>query len=238
MTIFKDGKEIVEFYKDGKVINEIYHGDKLIFSTLRPGTILFESDTPQETTIEIPRSGLYEIICIGAGGGSAVGGYGNSAQAGGGSGGGFWLDAVVSVGTYSISVGTGGAGVAGLNGGTGGTGDSSYFGGLVANGGVGGTAGYITSATGGAGGSLASWGTITGITVTNVHENLAGKQGDARINVFLGTTEGGASIYPDLGVTTEQAMYGKGGRANGTISIDSESAGKSGYVFVMYKGGY
>jgi hypothetical protein len=68
MTIFKNGKEIVEFYKDGKAINEIYHGDKLIFSTLRPGTIIIDDAGTGDRIVEFAHGGYFQIDIVGGGG--------------------------------------------------------------------------------------------------------------------------------------------------------------------------
>lgn len=81
-------------------------------------TILFASAVPQTTNINLPINGIYEITCVGAGGGADAGCYKknkwhsnvNMHGVGGGSGAAIQCVIYLQRGVYSVTVGAGGSG--------------------------------------------------------------------------------------------------------------------------------
>jgi len=107
-------------------------------------------------TLEVTKGGSVDILIVGGGGG------GGRQHAAGGGGGGvlFKLAENLSVGTYNITVGEGGAGASVVPG-NGGNGQDSVFNNFTAKGGGGGGSGATAGLDGGSGGGAGGSGTST-----------------------------------------------------------------------------
>ena len=153
-----------------------------------------------------PSSVQAQVLVVGGGGG---GGYGNCAG-GGGAGTAIFTSATLPAGSYSLTVGNGGAG--GTSG-AGGNGTNSLFNGITAYGGGGG-GGYNAGVSGGSGGGGAYYGYL----------GAAGTQGGAGGNgnaAGVGTNSGGGG----------GGAGGNGGNANTPSS--GGGAGGTGVTFTV-----
>lgn len=184
---------------------------------------------------------LVEMVGGGGGGGGITAGATTIAVSGGGGGGGYCRHFIASAaGTYTYTVGGGGAGGVGASVGT--TGTATTFSTLTANGGAGGTVGTAAAASaafvapGGAGG------TATGGNVANI-QGYAGGSG------FISLTstqagQGGASQFSGISATQTattangvagQLYGGGGGGALGGLSggtTQNGGAGAAGIIIV------
>lgn len=92
--------------------------DLLLKYDYKQDTILFKSATPQTININFPINGIYEITCVGGGGGADAGCYKknkwhsnvNMHGVGGGSGAAIQCVIYLQRGVYSVTVGAGGSG--------------------------------------------------------------------------------------------------------------------------------
>lgn len=219
-----------KIYAGSTKIKKIYKGSTLVWQAdpYEPGTVLYESSTGGASTTLSLEEGLYQVICIAAGGGGATNGYAfdrNATSAGsGGSGSGFNCVLNLSKGNYFVSVGSGGSNFRSTKGGTAGNGTNSRFGSCYSYSGKGGVAKNDWEAgVGGSGGAIPT----IAYTVVSTTLNSAGNSGSGTTN---GTVQGGASLY---------GSYGKGGNAQTTHSSGgsySSDYGNSGYIKVVYIG--
>lgn len=187
-----------------------------------PYTIEHTSAGNYTDTLE---SGSYEIVVVGAGGGSSATcdptrPYKN-ACAGGGSGAYVRGITTLTAGSYASVVGAGGSGL--NNGqinrtaGYGGNGGSSTFSTLVdVSGGTGGGSAW-TDGTGG----WRSAGVGGTVTTNDLEQNLESSAGNVGGNCGQGACNGGASVYEG---------YGEGGGASASGGIDYVRSGIDGYV--------
>jgi hypothetical protein len=218
-------------------------------STKKALDILFQERTLKSTiftsnsSIQIPADVTKVLVfLVGGGGGGGSGSIvgGNPLGGGGGGGGGVVLGVytVSSNGTYSVTIGNGGAG--GVSGGNGSNGNTTIFNGISGVGGLGGTgsAAAIPS-TGGASGPFGGRGgngrTLTqyssagsnGFEYTDVlnfldSEFFAGGGGGGGANQPIlalgglgGGGDGGNGIFPGANGVTNRGSGGGGGGANG-----------------------
>lgn len=229
---YKGSTLIKNIYAGSTKVKKVYKGSTLVWQAdpYEPGTVLFESSTPQNTRISL-EDGLYQIICIAGGGGGAAKGYtavnNASSAAGGGSGSGANIIARLTKRTYNIQVGSGGDGktTTGSSSVTGVVGSNSYLGYIITA--YGGKAGYCSgsSYTVGQGGATPEYPSPSYIISTTF--SSAGNKGSGTTN---GTVNGGAALY---------GSYGKGGNAKTTHSSGgsySASKGNDGYVKIVYIG--
>ena len=185
------------------------------------GYATYESGTPGTYNMTISQAGVYDIHLVGAGGGAARSWYYdrayNIARAGGGSGAYVKWWQYLAAGTYSVTIGAGGAGGGSVhaNTSTGGNGGSSSFLSQTAGGGTGGVTGfrgtvYGTSATAGTGG-----------TATTSFSSVSGNSGTAVANSWgvEPSITGGASVY---------SGYGAGSASEG-------SSASNGGIVLFYK---
>lgn len=155
----------------------------------------FETATAGNYTINVPVSGYYSVIVVGAGanGGLALNSYSKNSTWGGGSGAAFVGELYLTEGTHTVTVG-------GVSGGA-----SSIDGLIVAGGGQAGSGGpYNLTPTSGAGGTISVTGTVRNVTLQS-----NGNKGAAGHNDGFTHTSGGASVY---------SGYGAGGASNGSAS--------------------
>ena len=250
MTLQFNGKNLANVLYNGKQLETLQLNGKTVWTkiplteTIKPGTVIFESSKAGDYTVEIPVEGTYDIICVGAGGGSAtyiyvwsnIASNWRSSSAAGGAGGVFRGTETLLAGEYKVRIGRGGTGYGGyskynslgaqpafpsaIRGGDGGLSSFDY---IVSQGGKGGYA-YAGAATGGAGG--------TGITSTG------GKGGGIYVNSgvyesdsykYINTSANGGSNIIGMGVgggcnnsyTTSHGYtsWRANGGANGYIKI-------------------
>jgi hypothetical protein len=161
------------------------------------------------------------------GGGGGGGFTGNNRGAGGGGGGAYLVNNSfsVSLGTISVTVGSGGSGQTTIIT-PGGTGGNSIFSTLVANGGVGGN-----GLTGGAGGAASTGGTVGG-SASNAsgNPNSAGTSGGGGAGGGGAGGAGGPSSGGDGSIGTQP---GGGGGGEGR-SGNSGGSGGAGQVIVSW----
>lgn len=225
---YKGSTLIKNIYAGSTKVKKVYKGSTLVWQAdpYEPGTVLYESSTGGASTTLSLEEGLYQVICIAAGGGGS-GDYrslwARALSAGGGSGSGFNCILNLPKGNYAVSVGSGGSSVG--TGNTGGTGGNSRFGSSYSYGGKG---GYVNVAsddrTAGSGGALP---TIT-YTRTSTTLNSAGNAGKTKRGEYDATGAGGSAVY---------GSYGKGGQvAAHKDSTTTRTNGSAGYVKVVYIG--
>lgn len=213
-------------------------------SGMPSGTIIFEKTTSGSETVTIPEKGRYNIIAVGAGGGSALqavfSGTAYVQVVAGGSGGYIEADFILDAGSYTATVGA--YGTCNFSNSnplvTGSAGGASSFGSLLtANGGSG---AYIKFAappvmTGGAGGgsSYSSSGLVSGTL-----KQITGKTG-ATDRVYS-TSQGAAERRTVAKTTSVYNGYGTGcgGTAYASRSTTSHEFyyGTNGYIKVTYVG--
>tara|TARA_R110002072_G_scaffold171968_4_gene325731 strand:+ start:2032 stop:3243 length:1212 start_codon:yes stop_codon:yes gene_type:complete len=216
------------------------------------GGVLMEIPLTRSQTFVPPRNGTVNIICIGAGGSGAYCRNGTGTIGTGGGAGGLCIKEgldVTTSGSFTITIGAGGAsvyasgstsGTAGGNTTVAGTGLSAT---LTANGGGGGVAFAITEngAAGGAGGT-ASNGTINrtggaggtvgaGLVTTGNRALMELSTGGGAVAILTATGYAGGSItLADGGTKFTNDMYlatggaGIGGRGGGVHSVDGNLA--------------
>lgn len=167
-------------------------------------------------TVNIPTSGIYDVVAIGGGAGGAWGYdvYGIRHTASGGSGAGFVGKIYIAAGTYTAYVGAGGAPAG--NGGYGGAGGNTEIVGVI-------------SAGGGAAGAYATWGNQTGsaggvmsisTSVESSSLNVNGNSGSGALNA---ASAGGVSVFNG---------YGKGGDAD----LSASYYGSAGFLSLTFSG--
>lgn len=167
-------------------------------------------------TVNIPTSGIYDVVAIGGGAGGAWGYdvYGIRHTASGGSGAGFVGKIYIAAGTYTASVGAGGAPAG--NGGYGGAGGNTEIVGII-------------SAGGGAAGAYATWGNQTGSAggvmsiSTAVESSSLNVNGNSGSGAFNAASAGGAGVLNG---------YGKGGDA----TLSSSYYGSAGFLSLNFSG--
>lgn len=184
-----------------------------------PNQVIIETYTPSSINIELP-SGLYQISCIGAGGGGSGSYGGDSMGSGGGSGGYIIAEAQIYHGMYNCKCGRGGDKNLGSYQQTGNSGGNSSLTSLSDN-------QDIILASGGGGSTRPK----PPGTAGNVYQNnnyitkiitaSNGKSGNYGDGWFPGT--GGDSVSGDVG---------KGGNGGGN---DAEN-GTNGYFKLIYLG--
>ena len=156
------------------------------------------------------QSGYVQLLVIAGGGGG--GGNGNLSQPGGGGGAGevfYSASYSITPGTYTVTVGDGGAGGLGNNGSAGINGSSSVFGSISANGGgyggqyVAGGSATVGSGGSGGGGARAQNGAASVLT--------AGGQGNTGGNSVTGAAGAGGGGAGSVGGSTSTTTGGTGG---------------------------
>lgn len=195
----------------------------------RQNEIIFEQAGGGQVNVEIKTNGLYEIICIGAGGGGVGIGSNGSGCAGctGAAGAGFIGTINIHKGTLVLNIGNGGnkdgGGDSNKIGGTGGT-TSIYYGStniVTCTGGTGGHAWWRGSYALGIGGSV-----LVGSYIENIIISTNGSNGVGN--------GGYSAIYctPPL----NGYIYGNGGYAYGSPSNYYWEAGngESGYIQIKF----
>ncbi|MBQ2645134.1 hypothetical protein IJG14_06155 [bacterium] len=163
-------------------------------------------------SINIPVSGNYDVVLVGAGAGGAWGMdvYAVRSSASGGSGAAFVGNIYIPAGTYSCTVGAGGASAG--NGGTGGAGGDTSIGSII-------------SAGGGSAGAYATWGNrraSSGGTMsvnTTINSSTLNSSGNNGTTAYNASSQGGQSLYNG---------YGQGGSATTT----SASKGVDGFLSI------
>jgi hypothetical protein len=161
------------------------------------------------------------FVLLGGGGGGGGANSGNQRACGGGSG--YLATGTVSPGTYSLTIGSGGAG--GTSGGVGGTGGVSTFNAVTANGGIGGTM-YGTGANkggnggSGGGGSSGGNGGSNGGSGSGGGDNNPGSGSGVSATLFT-PGSGGAGGSPGQG----GGLYGGGG--GGTLGVNASGGAAS-----------
>ena len=167
-------------------------------------------------SINIPTSGVYDVVAVGGGAGGAWGYdvYGIRHTASGGSGAGFVGKIYIAAGTYTAYVGTGGTPAG--NGGYGGAGGNTEIVGVI-------------SAGGGAAGAYATWGNQTGSAggvmsiSTTVESSSLNVNGNSGVGAFNAASVGGVSVFNG---------YGKGGDAN----LSTSYCGSAGFLSLKFSG--
>ena len=157
MPIYKGSVKQKDIYIGSTKIGKVYKGSQLVYQSKLPaGQVIFESATPGTYTITIPNTQTYHIDLVGGGGGgwSFWGGSYN-----GGSAAYIYGDTLLTKGTYTLVIGSGGYGT--TNGRDAGNGTSSSF--------IGNIAGYGEGASGNDKGY--------GGTATVVSSGLVGQNG-------------------------------------------------------------
>ena len=231
---YKNNTLIKRIYKGSTRVSKIYKGSTLVWKLdpYEPNTVLYESSTGGASSILTLPEGLYQVICIGAGGGGAASyrtAQGGAISAGGGSGSGFNCVFNLSTGNYAVAVGSGGAshaknGYTNYRDQTGGTGGNSRFGSSYSYGGGGGKVESSGTKTAGSAGSTP----LMTYTRTTTTLYVAGNKGNTTSGTYDATASGGSAVY---------GSYGKGGYAGAhKDSANVEVAGNSGYIKVVYIG--
>jgi len=179
-----------------------------------------------------------EYLLIGGGGGAGIA---NTGAGGGGAG--EYLEGIISlpVGSYAVTIGTGGAlGLAGNNG-IGSNGDPSTFAGLTARGGGGGggadySATTVNGLSGGSGGGGGSFGTGSdGIGGLNVGANtFPGASGSGQTGVYRAGGGGGGAGGPGTPGTSGGGGSGGAGKTSSITGspVTRAGGGRGGVVFV------
>ena len=217
---------IKRIYAGSNRIKRVYKGSTLVWNLhpYEPNTVIYESSTGgASTNLSLPE-GLYQVICIGGGGGGCgrhPGISGSFKSAGGGSGSGFNCIFNLPAGNYAVAVGSGGASKTGATNGR--DGGNSRFGTSYAYGGGGGIyQGGTSPFIGGAGGNAP---TLT-YTRTSTTLNTAGNSGSYDSGPYYAIGAAGAAVYGN---------YGKGGTSKVTTDDgDTLTDAKDGYVKVIY----
>ena len=148
MPVYNGNIKQKDLYFGGVKIKEAYYGSTKVYSAGYPaGTVIFESSTPGNHTVTLLYKQTYYIEIVGAGGGGYTstlpwGSYPVTSSGSGGTGAFVYGNKVLNKGTYTVTIGSGGA-----NGGGAGTASSAF--GETAGAGGGGRGG-----SGGAGGSF------------------------------------------------------------------------------------
>lgn len=252
MPIYSGSKPVRQIYVGNKMVRQVYLGSRLIWSAIQPDEVIFESSEAGDTQLKVPVSGVYEITCVGGGGGTVLGnGYGQydrggyfgscSAAAGGSGGYGsarFRLNAdqilSVSVGgigtNQHVQVGESPSSGIDVQCTPGGTSKVMLNGGYLvqANGGGGGFAhvqaqNYYSSVSGGAGGSVLIDSTGTNVSQTNGNNGTASHAGwDYGVSVT-----GGASVYNGYGAASS-------GSCSPPFSYNFSTNTTGGYVRIKF----
>lgn len=211
--------------KTGREISRIYKGSTLVYG-YGVNEVLFESSTAGTATVNIEYDGYYELTVIGGGSGGAFeysAKYADGAAAGG-SGAGLIGVAYLSAGSYSITVGAGGAGKWDNNASetvTASAGSASKFGSIVTAGGGSAPKAVYNGGTqtAGAGGTLS----YTSSAFKSVSLAKNGNAGTTNNNASTSSTyAGGSSVISGK-------TYGAGGKAQ----YGGAYAGTAGYVKVV-----
>lgn len=108
MPIYKGNKKIETIYHGSTKIGYVFKGSTLVYNSKGTGNTIFESDVGGTYTVKLPaNNGLYEVICVGAGGMSTIQCYGenNGSMATGGSGAAFVGRFRLNAGNYTVHVG-------------------------------------------------------------------------------------------------------------------------------------
>lgn len=209
--------------KTGRKISRIYKGSTLVYG-YGVNEVIFEKSTSGTATVNIEYDGYYELTVIGGGSGGAFeysAKYADGA-AGGGSGAGLIGVAYLTKGSYSVTVGAGGAGKWDNNASetvTASAGGASKFGSIVTAGGGSAPKAVYNGGTqtAGAGGTLSY--TSSAFRSTSLAKN--GNAGTTNNNASTNTAySGGAAVY---------GGYGAGGKAQ----YGGAYAGGTGYVKVV-----
>lgn len=218
MPIFNGNTEIAEIYYGNTEIAEIYHGSVLVYSSLKPGTVILTSTTPQSSSISVKKDGYYNITLVAGGGGGADSGivypFVSEKTRGGGSGGGIKLTAKLRKNIrYNYVIGSGGAGQSSpfCEPITGGAGGSSSFYNCTVNGGTGAHGNCISMSVGVGGAKATTPSSDENIQICQILWNLAGNPGNG--------SSGGTSVYNN---------HGAGGRA--------QRKGENGFIEIQYLG--
>lgn len=189
MPIYVGSQKIKDIYYGGVKIGKIYRGNTLVYTSLAfpIDTVIYESSTAGTSTVELEK-GIYEVYCIGGGGGGHKGSI--LVQDAGGSGSGYIGQINVPKGSYQVVVGAGGLGGS----------ESTTSGGTS-------QIGSLVIAYGGGGGKNArgDGGAIPTLNTTEVSRTLmvAGNYGD--------DTYAGASVYNGYGAGGRPASNGSSG---------------------------
>ena len=197
---------------------------KLTIKNIKINPYVLELKSPAEATYQLP-VGKYEVIVVGAGGGSGTsfknfnkwhGAYGT-----GGSGAVIVGNALLNAGSYNIKVGSGTIGQYGENVGVGGDGQSSFIAGVVVcNGGTGGAADYdLDKNYNGTGGTYQILNSSL-FESFNIKRN--GNDGSYGEGAYLwGTWSGGSPAFMN---------YGGGAEISSALNSRYNAAGDAGYV--------
>lgn len=132
--IYKGSVKQKDIYIGSAKISKVYKGSQLVYQSKSPaGQVIFESATPGTYTVNIPNTQTYHIDLVGGGGGGWL--LGGTAY-NGGSAAYIYGDTLLTKGTYTLVIGSGGYGT--TDGREAGNGTSSSFIGNIAGYGEGG----------------------------------------------------------------------------------------------------
>jgi hypothetical protein len=154
------------------------------------------------TTVTVTGSGFVNVLIVAGGGG---GGYDRAG--GGGAGGLIFTQMILQPGTYTVTVGNGGAGRVGSNG-NGSNGQDSVFGSLTAIGGGGGGSYAAGFAGGSGGGGFGTSSAAGGAAGPNNQGNIGGAGLNANLNSGGGGGAAGVGVAGGNGIN---AVGGNGG---------------------------
>lgn len=210
---------------DLKRVKETYNGSTLVRGYISNATI-FEKSTAGTYTVTIPYNGYYQLWLVGAGGGGMFNSSGNKGSSAAGNSGGYVnVKAYLKKGSYSVTVGAGGAAKGGLDwtgwGNNGGNTSITFDGKtlLLAGGGTANKVSYPSGYQQNSTISVVNQINSGNFTLVQTVSNLAGNKGGLGGNGSSPT--GGASRY---------GGYGKGGNVYNRNRAD---AGGNGYVKVV-----
>lgn len=214
-TCYNGSTETNSIWAEDNKVFYVYKGSDLVWKLHQYSgdQVLFESSIAGSYQINVLDDGVYNVICVGGGGGGAQAGNKTAYHgAGGGSGGYSNEEIYLTRGTYTATVGQGGAVSRQWSGwAIAGDGGTSSFSTVNATGGFGGRAHRDNGATGGAGG--------TGTTQNGNGGNAGGGS-----NVSYA---GGASVYGGYGA-------GGNGYSGNASTMPYSNGGASGYVKITY----
>ena len=203
--------------------------DQQTYNCFGNNSILFENSTPGTYTVNIPFTGDYEVVCVGAGGPAAMRGvYDEKGYGwGGGSGGALKGVFTLAAGSYTVVVGSANNNTTAQSGNTQTlnpsdttTHDSSIDNVVVCGGGG---AGHYNTNYVGAAGAAPVLSLVPVSTVLNTAGNIGVYNSGGKGSAAAATCAGGASVYLDYG-------RGQGCKTSEYASKRSWIDGTNGYV--------
>lgn len=234
MPAFIGSTKVKDFYIGSVKLKELYCGSIKIWSGKLPvGTVVFESSTAGTYSIDIDRDQDFRIIAVGGGSGGTYNldnsGDHMEKQGSASGGSGAYLEFVKTLqkGSYTVTVGAGGAKNGGFHDGSSfpsGAGGDTYMSLngtdlFKCGGGTSATALYATTFRGSAGQGGSN--TLPSEYIT-IEENTVGNNGSSK--VAYSNLSGGASVYNG---------YGAGGSSQSDYRWGNSTAGTAGYLKII-----